>query len=206
MPPLPNALPAGRRVRWLAAALAVVALAAGGCSDSDADAEPAAATGTAGTSTGSILPPEPAGFPERVGEPVELASGGEGELAWQVTLQESVAGLCILIEGAGAGQMAEGCGFEVPESNAVSSFRFPPDDSAGYAIVAGQTDPEATAVRVELADGAVVEPELRDDPTGTSEARVYVAEVVPAQPVVAVEALAGDEVLQRREVAGGNPG
>lgn len=190
--------PGRRRARGLAALAAAVALAAAGCSDSDPD--PAASAETTGTTSESILPPEPRGFPERVGEPVALASGGQDQAAWEVTLQESEAGLCILIEGAAEGQMAEGCGFEVPERNAVSSYRFPRDDAAGYAVVAGQADPDATAVRVELADGQVLEPELQDDPTGTSAARVYVVEVAPAQPVVAVEALAGEEVLQRREL------
>lgn len=195
------------RRRCLAALAAAGVLALGACSDSDAASDPAPTAATpAGDTTDSPLPPASEGFPEREGDPVELASGGEGEMAWSVTVQGSVAGLCILIEGAAEGQMAEGCGFEVPERNAVSSFRFPRDDAAGYAVVAGQAAPDATAVRLELVDGGVLEPELQDDPTGAGEAQVYVAEVVPAQAVVAVEALAGREVLQRREPAGENPG
>lgn len=170
-------------LRWLLALAVAGALALAGC----AGDEPAADAGSpAGATTSG------GGFPERVGERVVLATGEAGR--WEVSLQESVAGLCILVREP-SGDRREGCGFEVPERHDVAALVY---QGESYQVVAGPVVSAASEVRIELEGGEHVEAEVRDDPTGSSDgASVYVAEVPPGR-VVAVEALEGESVLARR--------
>lgn len=135
-------------------------------------------------------------FPERTGDPVAVASGGEDGAGWELTAQESVEGTCLLVEDE-LDRQTEACGFDVPALHDIGFF-----DHTGVAgspqVLAGVATAEVTDVRLEIADGTTISaPLLRPD--GATRVAFFVVELTGGQRVSAVVAVGADgQELERR--------
>ena len=128
--------------------------------------------------------PAPGTFPPRTGKAFVVASDD----GWTLTAQDSTAGMCL--ELAKGGDKRTGCGFEVPERNAVSYFAA---RLGGTRYLAGPVARTARAVVVRLADGRSLRTEARAATRlGTD---VFVIDIPFGDPTAVLALGGGDEEL-----------
>lgn len=135
-------------------------------------------------------------FPERTGDPMAVASGGEDGAQWELSAQESVEGSCLLVEDE-LDRQTEACGFDVPALHDIGFF-----DHTGVAgspqVFAGVAADEVADVRLDIEGGTSISaPLLRPD--GATRVAFFVVELTEGQRVSAVVALGADgQELERR--------